>query len=178
MRPREPVGVMHVVVAVAALDAEGHAVDRRIGRAGDAHNLAVAHVEVEVAADAAVGAGRAHLADLAETRQPQAHLVVERADRAVGHALAAALAARVEQRLVGAGHELALEAALGEVPHVAVLDLGAGAHAAAAQDALVAVDEDEWIGVGIDGVGVARAARAPARARRTRRRGPAARSRR
>ena len=43
----------------------------------------------------------------------QAHLVVERADGAVGHALAAALAARIQQELVGAGHQLALEARVG-----------------------------------------------------------------
>ena len=101
-RPGETVGVVDVVVAVAALDAQRHAVDRRVGRAGHAHDLAVAHVQVEVAADAAVGAGRAHLRHLAGAARAHAHLVVERADRAVGHALAAAFAARVEQSLIGA----------------------------------------------------------------------------
>ncbi len=149
-RPRQSVRVVDVVVAIAAFDAGRHAVDRGIGRGGDADDLVAADVQVKVASHAAVGTGGAHFFDLAEAALADTHLVVERADGAVGDALTAALAARVKQVLIRAGHQLAAEPAVGEVPHIPVLDLGAGTHAAGAQNTLVAVDEDERVRVGVD----------------------------
>ena len=67
---------MYVVVTVATFDTERHAVDRGILGTGDAHDLAVAHVQVEIAAHAAVGAGGPHFADLVGPPQSHTHLVV------------------------------------------------------------------------------------------------------
>ncbi len=146
--------MVYVVVAVAPFDAQGHAVDRRLAGACHAHDLAIAHVEIEVAAHTAVGAGRAHLFDPTRAALAQAHLVVQGAHWTIGHALAAAFAAGIEHVLVSAGHQLGLEPAIGKAPDVPVLDLAAGADTAAAEDALVAIDEDERIGIGVDVPGV------------------------
>src|SRR5262249_2309400 len=61
-RPGEPVAVLGEVVAEAALHASRTHVGRVVfdPRAGDAHDRVVADVQVHLAADAAVGAHRAH----------------------------------------------------------------------------------------------------------------------
>ena len=146
--------MVDIVVSVTPLDAKRQAVDRRVLRAGDAHYLAVAYVKIKGAAHTAVGAGRPHLFHLVWPPEPQAHLVIERADGAVGHTLPAALAAGIQHRLVGAGDKLGLKATAGKVPDITVLDLSAGAHAAPADDALVPIHKDKRVCIRISLVGV------------------------
>ena len=146
---------MYIVVAIAALNAEGHAVDGRFLGAGHPDDLAVAHIQIELAADAAVGAGCPHFLDLIGPSHAQTHLVLQCAYRTISHTCATALTTGIQHQLICSGHQLGLEPAVGERPHVPVLDFAASSDAASAKDALVAVDEDEGIGVGIDLVVVA-----------------------
>ena len=83
-------------------------------------------------------------------RQPIIHLVRERAGGTVGHALAAGLAARLEHGRACPGDDLLAEAALRYAPDIAHLDLGAGLHTAAAQDAAIHVHADEGIRVAVN----------------------------
>ncbi len=116
----------------------------------DPHDLTVAHIQLEVAADAAVGTGGHHLLYLIGSSQAQTHLVLQSADRAISHTSAATLTTGVQQQLVSSGYQFGLEPAVGETPDVPVLDIVASADAASANDALVAVDEDEGIRIGVD----------------------------
>ena len=146
---------MYVIVAIATLYAERHPVCRGVGGTGDPHNFAITHVQIEVTTHATVGAGRPHFVHLANAPHPQTHLIVQRANGAVSHALTTAFAASVQQGLVGAGHQFGLKAAIGKAPHVAVLDFAASADAATAQNTFFAVNENEGIGIRVNFISMA-----------------------
>ncbi len=133
--------MLREVVAEPPLHA-GRAVVRRVGfdvGRGDTRDLAIGHVEVHLAADAAV---RTHAADHAlgpadlfgREALPRHHLE-DRAGWADADALAAPRAARFVGIAVGAHDDLGVLAAVGHVEHAHDLDVLARPHAAGAEDA-------------------------------------------
>src|SRR5262249_30226683 len=142
-RHGEAVGMVGVVEAEAALDAEPRMVGRAV-LAGDVEDLVVLDVIGELAADAAeraeavdraVGPPGALLAVLVE--QGRRH---QRARRAGLPALAAGDAGAVAHRIVEVEDDLLAMAAAGHADHVVDLDLAAGADAEVALDAGVEID--------------------------------------
>ena len=138
-RLRQAVLVLHVVEAVAPLDAQAARV-RRTVLALHEEDLVVLDVVGELAPDAAVRAHRVDrllgttLRDLARGHQ--------RAGRTRLDAFAAGHAGRVAHRVVEVEHDLRVTAAKGVADDVVDLFLAAGAHAAAALDAGVEVDRN------------------------------------
>ena len=136
-RRRQPVPVIHVVEAEAALDAEPAVVGRAV-LAVDPEDLVVLDVEGELAADAAVGAdavdllGGLLLADLLGGHQ--------RAGGAGLDAFAAGDAGALAHRIVEVEDDLVARAPAGHADHVVDLYFAAGADAARAMDAGVQVD--------------------------------------
>ena len=133
----QPVGVVHVIEAEAALDAEPVVVGRPV-LALDRDDAVVLHLEDQLAADPAIGA---HALDLAVGGVGVDAVVVDearrhqRAGRAGLDALAAGDAGRVAHRIVEIEDDLFVVAAPGHADHVVDLDLAAGAHAEIALDA-------------------------------------------
>ncbi len=139
---RQPVRVVDVVEAEAALDAEPVVVGRAVA-ALRVDDPLVLDVVGDLAADAAIGAERIDLA----VRPDGAGLVLveigrrhQRAGRAGLHALAAGDAGRLAHRIVEVEHDLRVGAAVGHADHVVDLDLAAGADAEIALDAGVEID--------------------------------------
>ena len=134
-----PPRVMDELVTVSSLHAKMQAVERTavIVVGCDADDLAILHVQIQLTADAAIGAGGADEFD--PPARVDGHLVVERARRAVGHARAARLAAGGQHGRVVARHDASLVAAKGLRPDETSLHFGAGAHTAQALDTFVAI---------------------------------------
>ena len=136
-RPREPLRMVHVVEAEAALHAQPVVIGRTVAPF-DAHDLVVLDVIRELAADAAI---RAQRRDGAVGRREIRFL--RRSERAGGtrlHAFAARDARRLAHRVVQVEDDLRVRAAQRETDHVVDLFLAARAHAARALDAGVEVD--------------------------------------
>ena len=136
-RPREPLRVMDVVEAEAALHAQPVVIGRAVA-SFDAHDLVVLDVIRELAADAAIRAQRRYGAvGRREIR------FLRRRERAGGtrlHAFAARDARRLAHRIVQVEHDLRVRAAQRETDDVVDLLLAARAHAARALDAGVEID--------------------------------------
>ena len=112
-RLRQTVRVVDEVEGEAALDAEVALVREvlRLGRHLDDVLRLRIEVEVDLTADAAEGAGRPHLLELAlGSSRPLLELLVDRARRADGEAAAAELALGVEPRATPRGHDPRLAA--------------------------------------------------------------------
>src|SRR6185503_3733446 len=109
-----------------------------IGR-GDAHELVAGDVQIELAADAAVGADRAHhflrMPHLLRREPLARHDLEDRARRADANALAAPGTAGFVRITVGADDDLGVLAAESDVQHAHHLDVFARPHAAGAQNA-------------------------------------------
>jgi hypothetical protein len=136
---------VHVVEAEAALDAQALAVGRTIA-AGDGDDLLLAHLIVDLAADAAVRADAGHDAVDRLPRREQAAAVCgqhrrrhQRAGRAGLHALAAADAARIAHGIVEIEDDFRRRATTGHADDVVGLDVAASLHAQLAVDAGVEV---------------------------------------
>src|SRR6185312_2944674 len=132
--------VLHVLVPEPALHAEVAARDPVIERRGDLHDRVVLHVQLQAAADAAVGADRLGHGLLALVPGAVlAHVVLalehQRAGRADRDAVAAVDAGRVGERGRILGRDAGVEPASGHRDRKGVLPVGA-----AALDALVAED--------------------------------------
>jgi len=132
-----------VVDAETAFDAQVAAVYRAARVGGDADDLAVFHVQVEVAAGAAEGAGGADFRNFPLPSLAEHGFFGQCAGRAHRHAGAAGHADRIGERLVHCGGHLGPEAAIREVYDRAALFFLAGPQAFAAQDAFVHVAHDE-----------------------------------
>src|SRR4029077_9440453 len=140
-RSGEPVTVLGEVVAEASLHAGGALVGTPLldpGR-GDPHDLAILHLEIDLAADAAVGTNRAgDGVRLPHRLRAEALLGDELEDGAGGtdaNALAAPGAAGVIRVAVAADDDLGRGPTLGHVQHADLLDVLAGSDAAGAEDA-------------------------------------------
>ena len=138
----QPVRVMDVIEAEAALDAEPVAVGRAVAALG-IDDLLVLDVVGDLAADAAIGAERIDLpvgpdgARLVLVEEGGGH---QRAGRAGLDAFAAGDAGRLTHRVVEIEDDLGAGAAIGHADHVVDLDLAAGPHAQATLDAGVEID--------------------------------------
>src|SRR5256885_687120 len=150
-RLREAVVVLGKVVAEATLHA-GRALIGSVEldvRRGDAHDLVAGHVQVHLAADAAVRADRADRLVRVEHllgREPLArHHLENRAGRADPHTLAAPGAPRLVRVAVRPDDDLGVLASLAHVEHADHLDVLTRAHAARAQDARTHVVPDHRI---------------------------------
>src|SRR5262249_30885965 len=133
-RRREPLGVIHELVAEAPAHAQVLLVDAAELRAARAQDLGAAHAEPH---RAAVRAPRAHGDVLAQVPRPRLEPVRqrgERADRADLDAIAALLAL---ERLAVERRDLGPHAALMGGERVVAHDLVAVAHAAHADDAAI-----------------------------------------
>ena len=142
-RMREPVFMLGVVPAVAALDAEPALVDRVIVGRVDVADGAVSDVGGEATADAAKGAGGLDDAVVAEQAAPLGFPVGAALEGAAGahlHAVAAVDAGGVHHAVVLGGAHADLEPALGRLDGKGELHLvAADVDAAPAHDALVVV---------------------------------------
>ena len=142
---RQPVGMVQELPAESSLDAEHALVGRGVPGGGDFDHFPVVHVQVEVAAHAAVGARRGDLRRLPVASLAVAVLFGQGARGTNGDALPAEDAVAVLHAGVkGSGH-LGAESAIHHGEGVDRLDLVAGANAAAAADALLHVPQDEGI---------------------------------
>ena len=136
-RRGEPLPMVHVIEAVAALHAQPAAVGRAVAP-GDVQNPVVLDVIGEQAAYAAVGADRVD--GLVGFQQPHAAGRHERAGRARLHAFAAAHAGTGAYRVGHVEDDGGLAPAVGVADHVVDLFFAAGALAARALDADVQID--------------------------------------
>ena len=133
----QPVGVVDIVEAEPALDAEPVVVGRAV-LALDRDDAVVLDLVGQLAADAAIGADAVDLAvgsvgvDAVGVDQGRRH---QRAGRAGLDALAAGDAGAVAHRVVEIEDDLFVVAAGRHADHVVDLDLAAGAHAEIALDA-------------------------------------------
>ncbi len=148
----QPMRMMDVVEAEAALDAEPVVIGRAVAALGVDH-LLVLDLIGDLAADAAERAQRIHLpvgigdAGLVLVEHHRRH---QRAGRAGLHAFAAGHAGRFPHRIVEVEHDLGLVTAIGHADHVVDLDLAAGAHAQPALDAGIEIDAHRRMaGVGL-----------------------------
>src|SRR5947209_5755908 len=143
--------VLHELVAEAALDAEVALGDVVVVRRGDVDDLVVLHVQLEVAADAAVRADRRD--DVLVLGIPGAGdaLVVlrlrhQRTGRADGDAVAAVHARRLGQLDIELGRDVGVEAAARDRDRERVLVvLAAGRDALVTEDALVVIAHVEVV---------------------------------
>ena len=136
-RRRQPVRVVRIVEAVAALDAQARVVGRVVA-ALDEEDAVVLDVVGELAADAAERAERLDLlVDHGERDVARRH---QRAGRARLHAFAAGDARRRAHRVVHVEDDLRALAAERQADDVVDLLVAAGANAARALDAGVEVD--------------------------------------
>src|SRR5262245_53553172 len=141
-RLQEALGIVHIVEAEAALDAEPVLVGRAVATA-HIEELVVLDVIGELAADAAIRTDAVDLAvglggeDVALVHQRRRH---QRAGRAGLHAFAAGNAGRVAHRVVEVEHDLGVVAAAGHPNDVVDLHLAAGADAEIAMDAGIEID--------------------------------------
>ena len=146
-RLQQPLRVVHVIEAEAALDAEPVLVGRAV-LAGDVEQLVVLDVIGELAADAAIGADAVDLAvglageNVVGVDQRRRH---QRAGRAGLHAFAAGDAGRSAHRIVEVEHDLFAVAAAGHADHVVDLHFAAGADAESALDAGVEIDRHRHV---------------------------------
>ncbi len=133
----QPVRMVRIVEAEAALDAEPVVVGRAVP-AVDRDDMVVLDLVGQLAADAAIGADAVDLAvggvgiDAVGVDQGRRH---QRAGRAGLHALAAGDAGAVAHRVVEIEHDLFAMAARRHADHVVDLDLAAGPDAQIALDA-------------------------------------------
>src|SRR5690349_23698099 len=139
-RPGEAVVVLREVVPEPALDA-GRALVGRIEldvRRGDAHHLVARHVEVHLAAHAAIRADRADrplwMADLLGREPLARHDLEDRARGTDTDAFAAPGAARLVRVAVGTYDDLGVLSPLANVEHADDLDVLARAHTPGAED--------------------------------------------
>ena len=136
----------------AAFDAGMAAIGLAVLVRHHAHDLVAAHLRLERAADAAIGASRHHRmfrrADLDHS------LLVQRRGRAGLHAGAARNAFGAEERLFHARRDHRAEAAAGDGQREGALHLLAGAHAARTDDALARFVGEIRIGLVEFGIGM------------------------
>src|SRR5208282_320365 len=157
----EPVGVMHIVEAEAALDAEPRMVCRARPALG-IKQLVVLDLEGDLAAHPAIGADAVDLAvrflgeALARVEHGRGH---ERARGAGLHAFAAGNAGALAHRVVEVEDDLRMMAAPRHADHVVDLDLAAGADAEIAVDAGVEIDAHRGMAVVLGGRGANRETR-------------------
>ena len=146
-RRGEPVGALEEARAELSLHAEAAPV-HRVGRVGaDLHHLVALHVEVQGATAAAVGADRAGDGEFPFAALAPARFFPERADGADADTPAAEFAGSLGEGPAHGGRDARREAAPAVVDRVVELDLRAGVHTAAAEDALVVVPHEEGIGI-------------------------------
>ena len=151
-RGGQAVGRVDKLVGEAPLDAEASPVGGAVAAVGgDLHDLSVIDIEVELAAHAAIGAGRADLLDLPGASLEAALLVDDGPRGAVLHALAAEDAGGLDVILVEGRAHLHAVAALGEIEHLVDLDLVAASDAAPAEHALVEIALDHRVR-GVQGI--------------------------
>jgi len=112
----------------------------------DLDDLAVMDVEVQLAADAAIGAGRLDLLDFPGAAAKPGLAEGDGPDRADVGAFAAEIAFRIDIIGVEGRSDLGPGAPPGEIEDLVDLDLVAGPDAAAAEDALVQIPGDHGIG--------------------------------
>ena len=150
-RLREPVAMHREIETETPLHARRPDVGRGLldPRAAHPLNVVAAHLEIDLAADAAVRAHAAHLAHRLAQRL-RAHLgerddVVDRAGGAYAHALAAPRASRVIRVTICADDDLRVLAAIAGLEHAHHLNVLARANAARAQDARRHVVLDERV---------------------------------
>jgi hypothetical protein len=140
-RPHQAMGMIDVVEAEAALDAQPVLVGRAVAP-GDVADLVVLDLVGDLAADAAVRAHAVHPAvDLGVADAP---LVDDRrrhqgAGRTGLHALAARDAGATTHRVVHVEHDLGADVAVRHADDVVDLDFATGAHAEIAMDAGIQV---------------------------------------
>ena len=146
-RLQEPLRIVHVVEAEAALDAEPIFVGRPV-LAGHVKELVVLDVVSELAADAAIGANAVDRAvglageDVVFVHQGRRH---QCAGRAGLHAFAAGNAGRSAHRIVEVEHDLFTMAAAGHADDVVDLHFAAGANAEIALDAGIEIDRHRHV---------------------------------
>src|ERR1700730_3826730 len=140
-RPGEPLGIVDVVEAEAALDAKPILV-RRAVVAGDVEELVVLDLIGELAADATIGANAIHApvgkfgAHVRRVHHRRRH---QRAGGTGLHALAAGHARGDAHGGVEVEHDLLVDAAAGHADYVVDLHLAASTHTEIAVDAGIEV---------------------------------------
>ena len=149
-RLQHAVLVKSIAVSEAALDAGMASIGLAILVGEHAHHFLAAHLCLERAADAAIGAGGDH--GMVRRSDLDHRFLVERRSRAGLHAGAARHAFRLEERPGLARRDERLEAAPGDGQSEGALHLLAGPHAARADDALRGLVGE--IGVGIVDAGI------------------------
>ncbi len=132
-RLEDALAVIGVAPGEAALDAGMAAVRLAVLVRHHAHDLVAAHLGLERAADAAIGAGRDHR--MLGRADVDDGFFVQRRGRASLHAGAARYAFRAEERFLHARRNHRAEAAAGDRQREGALHFLAGAHAARADDA-------------------------------------------
>ena len=141
-RLHQALRIADIVETEAALDAQPLLVGRAVA-ADDVKQLVVLDLVSELAADAAIGAHRVHLAvgefgaHVLGVDQSRRH---QRAGRAGLHAFAAGDAGGGAHRVVEVEHDLLAVAAAGHADDVVDLHFAAGAHTEIALDAGVEID--------------------------------------
>ncbi len=143
-RLQDAVAVLGVTPGEAALDAGMAVIGLAVLPRHHAHDLVAAHLRLEVAADAAIGAGGDdRMLRLAHLHHRFFH---QRRGRAGLHAGAAGHAFAGQERLVHAGGDLGREAAALDGQREGALHFLAGPHAARANDALRRIEVEIRIG--------------------------------
>src|SRR6185312_14498905 len=138
----QAVGMMDVVEAEATLDAEAIMVRRSVAALG-IDQLLVLDLIGDLAADAAIGTERIHLAvGIGDARLlvVEHHRRHQRPGRTSLHAFAAGDASRLAHGIVEVEHDLGAVIAIGHADHVVDLHLAAGAHAQPALEAGIEMD--------------------------------------
>ncbi len=128
------------LVGVAALVAQPAVVDLVVVAGEHAHDLVVAHGQLDVALARALHADRARALDVPRAR---AEAVGGRRERADGAQLDDVAGERRDVRMAVERRHVGVRAALGEDQLVVLGDLLREAHAAVAEDAALAVDRDQ-----------------------------------
>ena len=139
----EPLRVSDELEPVAPLDAQIALAGADPDRRSDLDDVPVFDLQIDGAAAAAERAHGAHRLGVPDAALLTAVLVLQRPCGAGAHAVAAHLALGLDHGAAKRGGDQRVEAALGEVEHLAALDLLTDAHAAAAEDALGGVVGDE-----------------------------------
>ncbi len=144
----QAVGMVDEIEAEPSLDAEAALVGLLIRPvAGDLDDPVVVDVEIHLAADAAVGAGRLDLLDFPGTSGEAGLLEGDGPDRAGIGAFAAEIAVGIDIVGIEGRTDLGPGAAHGEIENLVDLDLVAGPDAAAAEDAFVEIPLDHGVGL-------------------------------
>src|SRR5438045_8667233 len=143
----EAIGVVHIIEAKAALDAEAVVVGGPVLPL-DRNDVVVLDLEGQLAADPAI---RADALDLAVGLVAKDAVLVDKARRHQGarraglHAFAASDTGRAAHRFVEIEHDLLAVTAPGHADDVIDLHLAAGAHAQIAVDAGVELHRHRWM---------------------------------